>query len=144
MPQNNKQKTVRKAEGISRCFCLEIWRIFQCFCRKLCRKLNGNSLYFSSFFMMIFNNNVCRDVQGLWNVSQRNRLTLVRTATRQFNAENEVFKTVLAKIWKKLLVRTRCLMRVHEKCALRICICAFFPLCFARKKRLRKIAKNAS
>ena len=31
-----------------------IWRIFQYFCRKVCRKLYGNFLYVSSFFVMIF------------------------------------------------------------------------------------------
>ena len=52
----------------------------------------------------------CQRKARLWKLSQKNGRPLVLTATRQFNAENEVFGMVWAEIWKKLLIRTRCFL----------------------------------
>ena len=57
----------------------------------------------------------------LWKLSHRNRKPLVRTATHQFNAENKVFETVRVKIWKKLVLWTRCFLRAREKCVSSVC-----------------------
>ena len=83
----------------------------------------------------------CQRKARLWKLSQKNGWPLVLTATTQFNAENGVFWTVRAKIWRKLLIRTRCRLKSGENCALRGWNCAYFAVQkFLEKKR--KISRN--
>ena len=76
----------------------------------------------------------CQRKARLWKLSQKNGWPLVRTANHQFNAENEVFETVRAEIWKTSLLWTRCFMRAREGCMSSVC---------ELRKIATKVRKNA-
>ena len=153
-------------------FCIWILRIFQCFLQENLQKFVWQFSIFFKLFRYDFYETVSRDGKGgsipvksrckcgnpdrdctenirfcsamstKSEISQKNGWPLVLTATHQFNAENEVFETVRAKIGKKLVFRTRCWLKWGENCALREWNCTFFAVSFWQGKVRSTLVKN--